>query len=353
VVGVLLAGTALWRWRSGGRARDLTPYVTTAERGRLPGLVTASGELEAIRRVNVSPKRAGRLEQLYVDEGDRVRRGQPLARMDAGDLGDRIQEAEALVSQARAEAQRSSSELRRREDLLREGAISQDSYSTFRTRSITDRNALRAAEERLDQRRIEADELTIRAPFDGVITVRYADPGAFVTPTTTASATAGATSSSVVELAQGLEVVAQVPESAIGRVAVGQEADVRVDAFPDRRFPARVRRIAPRAIKTNNVTSFEVTLTLASAPPELRIGMTADIDFRTGLLQPRTLIPTVAVVTEDGRPGVLLVGRDDQPTFQPVELGPGSGAQTSILDGLEPGTQVFIDLPPWARDRDP
>ena len=89
----------------------------------------------------------------------------------------------------------------------------------------------------------------------------------------------------------------------------------------------------------------------ALAQGTLRIGMTADIDFQTGQLQARTLVPTVAIVTETGRPGVLRVGKEQQPTFQPVELGASSGKDTQILSGLEPNTRVFIDLPPWAKKR--
>ena len=191
----------------------------------------------------------------------------------------------------------------------------------------------------------------MRAPFGGVISQRFADPGAFVTPTTTASASAGATSSSIVELSQGLEVLAKVPESDLGRLRPGMAASVRVDAFPDRRFAARIRQIAPRAVKTNNVTSFEVKLALVDPAPELRIGMTADIDFQTGRLEARTVVPTVAVVTEEGRPGVLLVGKDLQPRFQPVELGVSSGRDSQVIAGLQPGTRVFIDLPPWAKKK--
>jgi len=126
---------------------------------------------------------------------------------------------------------------------------------------------------------------------------------------------------------------------------------VRVDAFPDRRFAARIRQIAPRAVKTNNVTSFQVKLALVNPAPELRIGMTADVDFQTGRLEARTLVPTVAIVTEDGRPGVLLVGKDSQPRFKAVELGVSSGRDSQILSGLDPGTRVFIDLPPWAKKK--
>ena len=150
-----------------------------------------------------------------------------------------------------------------------------------------------------------------------------------MTPTTTASANAGATSSSIVELSQGAEVAAKVPESDIGRIALGQQAEIRVDAFPDERFQATVIEIAPRAEKRDNVTSFTVKLQLQDPPDRLRIGMTA-INFQTGRSAPKTLVPTVAIVTENGKPGVLLVGEQQQPSFQEVELGSSSGDRTAI-----------------------
>ncbi|MEN9540886.1 MAG: hypothetical protein RLZZ459_977 [Cyanobacteriota bacterium] len=335
--------------RSATERGSLSSYTVVARQGALPGVITASGELGAFRKVNVSPKRQGVLERLYVDEGQSVAAGQAIALMDSGDLRDRLDELQAQLSSAKAQLSRSRSELQRNEGLYRQKAISQNDYNRIRATYLVDLAAVNAAEQRLGQRQTERNELTVRAPFSGVITARYADPGAFVTPTTSASATAGASSSSIVELAQGLEAIAKVPESDIGRLRVGQSASVRVDAFPDRRFAARVRQIAPRAEKVNNVTSFEVKLELLQPPPELRIGMTADIDFNTGALPPRTIVPTVAVVTEEGKPGVLLVGKDNQPTFQPVSLGASSGRDTQILEGLRPGQRIFIDLPPWAR----
>ncbi|WP_315856314.1 efflux RND transporter periplasmic adaptor subunit [Synechococcus sp. L2F] len=350
---LVIGGVALWqRQRSTTQQQQsLAAYVVKAERGSLPGIVTSSGELEAARSVNVSPKRGGVLADLFVDEGDLVQAGQPIALMDSGDLRDRENELLAQERQAAAEYARSRSEFERRQKLYQQGAISQDDIVSFRTRMLTSKAALDAARQRNAQRDVERGELTIRAPFNGVITQRFADPGAFVTPTTSASANAGASSSSVVELARGLEAVAKVPESDIGRIRLGQIATVRVDAFPDRRFTARVRQIAPRAVKINNVTSFDVKLLFTDPHSELRIGMTADIDFKTGTLPAQTLVPTVAVVTEEGRPGVLLVGKNNQPTFQPVTLGSSSGRNTQILSGLKPGTQVFIDLPPWAKKR--
>jgi HlyD family secretion protein len=352
VAGALLAAGALWqRQRTTVARADLTPYTVVARRDSLPGVVTATGELDAVERVNVSPRRQGQVQELFVDEGDAVGKGQPLARMDDGDLSNRLDELRAEVYAAEARLTRSRNEWQRRRQLYENGAISADEYSAVLSTYQVDQAALAATRERLEQRGVEKGELIVRAPFSGVISQRFADAGAFVTPTTTASATAGATSSSIVELSEGLEVVAKVPESDIGRLKVGLPASVRVDAFPDRRFQARVRQIAPRAVKTNNVTSFEVKLQLDDPAPELRIGMTADIDFQTGTLQARTVVPTVAIVTEDGRPGVLLVGKRQEPTFQPVELGASSGKDTQILTGLESGTRVFIDLPPWAKKR--
>ena len=334
------------------RQRDLKPFTTTAERGVLSGVITASGELQAQQKVNVSPRKQGLLAQLKVDEGDVVEKEQVLAVMDRGDLDDRLQEMQALLRQAEANYQNKREDFERRDQLYSSGAISADDFSDARFELLARQAGLVAARERVEQLEQESREKTIRAPFSGTITARYAEPGSFVTPTTAASATAGATSASIVELSQGLEVRARVPESDIGRIVTGQNAEIRVDAFPDERFQATVNEIAPRAAKENNVTSFEVRLNFVNPQKELKIGMTADINFQTGRSAPKILVPTVAIVMEDGKPGVLLVDEKQKPRFQPVELGNSSGDQTAILNGLESGTRVFIDLPPWADRRD-
>ncbi|MCB4406206.1 efflux RND transporter periplasmic adaptor subunit [Synechococcus sp. MU1642] len=334
------------------RQRDLKPFTTTAERGVLSGVITANGELQAQQKVNVSPRKQGLLAQLKVDEGDVVGKEQVLAVMDRGDLDDRLQEMQALLRQAEANYQNKKEDFERRDQLYSSGAISADDFSDARFELLARQAGLVAARERVEQLEQESREKTIRAPFSGTITARYAEPGSFVTPTTAASATAGATSASIVELSQGLEVRARVPESDIGRIVTGQNAEIRVDAFPDERFQGTVNEIAPRAAKENNVTSFEVRLNFVNPQKELKIGMTADINFQTGRSAPKILVPTVAIVMEDGKPGVLLVDDKQKPRFQPVELGNSSGDQTAILNGLESGTRVFIDLPPWADRRD-
>ncbi len=340
VISVLTVGGIFFKFAQNANSqRDITNFTIAAESGTLPGLITSSGELKANKRVNVSPKRQGILMEILVEEGDKVNKGDLIAKMDFGDLGYRINELKASY-----ETQKASH--KRREFLFNEGAISREEYEEYRNKFLR-------SKAKLNQIEVEANEIDIKAPFKGVVTSRYAVPGAFVTPTTSASANqeGGATSSSIVELSQGLEIVAKVPESDIGRIKTGQEATIRVDAFPDRRFQATVNKISPRAIKNNNVTSFEVKLLLNNRPDDLRIGMTSDINFQTGPTKLNTLIPTVAIVTEQGKAGVLVIGKNNQPKFKKVELGTSSGSKTAIISGLNPGEKVFINLPPWAKER--
>ena len=335
---LMVFGGLLSRYGPGqNRVPDLTNYTEEAKSGRLPGLITSSGELRATRSVNVSPERQGLLDDLFVKEGDRVKKGQLIAKMKSGDYLYRFNELKAEFVKQR-------SAYERRKKLFVQGAISAEDLEEYRNRYLT-------SEARLKQREVEGSQLRILAPFDGIITTRYAEPGAFVTPTTRASSTAGSTSASIVELSQGLEVMAKVPESDVGRIRVNQDANVRVDAFPDKKYSAKVSEIAPRATKTNNVTSFEVTLILINPSDDLRIGMTVDIEFQIDKTNISTLVPTVAIVTEEGKPGVLIVGQQSQPTFKEVELGISSGSQTAIIKGIKPGDQVFIDLPPWSKKK--
>ena len=316
-----------------GPKRNITPYTTAVRQGSLAGIITASGEIEAQQRVNVSPKKQGQLLELYVDEGDVVKAGQPLARMDPSDIRNRLEELQAQIDSAKVDLNRSRSEYERRRSLFSDGAISGDDISRYKAAYESSQALYSAARQR-------------------TITNRYADPGSYVTPTTAASATAGATSSSIVELAAGLQVNAKVPESDIGRIRNGQAASVRVDAFPDQRFAAQVKRISPRTEKSSNVTTVKVELELINPPlNKLRIGMTADIDFDAGRLKPNPLLPTVAIVTENGKPGVLVPGPGNEPRFVEITLGSSSGRNTQILTGVKAGEQVFIDLPPWAKKR--
>jgi HlyD family secretion protein len=188
-------------------------------------------------------------------------------------------------------------------------------------------------------------DTVIRAPFAGQITQRYASVGAFVTPTTSASATTSATSSSIVALASQLEVLAKVPEVDIGNIKQGQSVEVKVDAFRQEVFKGRVRLIAPEAVIDRDVTSFQVRIQLLSGQARLRSGMNTDLSFLGNRLNNALMVPTVAIVTRKGQTGVLVPGAKKQPEFKEVTIGTSMGNQTQITEGLNAGDQVFVQLP--------
>ena len=156
MVGVLLlalgGGGLLLRFGPwSNRQRDLTPFTTTAERGVLSGVISASGELQAQQKVNVSPRQPGLLAELMVDEGDVVENEQVLAVMDRGDLDDRLQEKQALLRQADANYQNKREDFERRSQLYASGALSADDFSDARFEMLARQAGLVAARERVEQ----------------------------------------------------------------------------------------------------------------------------------------------------------------------------------------------------------
>lgn len=192
---------------------------------------------------------------------------------------------------------------------------------------------------------VQLEDTIIRAPFSGIVTQKYATVGAFVTPTTSASSTASATSSSIVAIARGVEIVAQVPEVDVGQIKQGQAVEIVADAYPDQVFKGHVRLIAPEAVVEQNVTSFQVRVAIDTGKNELRSGMNVDVTFLGEALQDALMVPTVAIVTEEGKTGVLVPDEKDKAEFRSVTIGPSIQDQTQVLSGLEEGDRVFIDLP--------
>ncbi|MHC5731178.1 MAG: efflux RND transporter periplasmic adaptor subunit, partial [Nostoc sp.] len=118
----------------------------------------------------------------------------------------------------------------------------------------------------------EINDTIIRAPFNGVVTKKYADPGAFVTPTTASSEVASSSSSSILSLASTNEVVASLAETNISKIRLGQKVSIQADAYPGKTFEGKVSQIAAQAIVEQNVTSFEVRVSLSDPQRLLRSG---------------------------------------------------------------------------------
>lgn len=205
-------------------------------------------------------------------------------------------------------------------------------------------HAVIQAKGQFDTLQSQLKDMTIRAPFDGVITQKYADTGAIVTPTTSA-ATTSATSSSIVALAGRLEMVAQVAETDIGKIQLGQPVEIVSNAFPDRVFHGKVTQIAPEAVVTQNVTTFEVHSTIDDdRHSKLLSGMNVSARFVGGKIDDTLLVPTVCIVSRHGKTGVLIAKPDGEPQFKPVKVGPTVDTQTAVLRGLEEGDYVLLGL---------
>lgn len=458
--GILLVGGLTYKMVETPTTESKIDKMTVvAQRETLAVEIEASGTVDPIQSVNISPKNQGRLVQLRVDQGMQVKEGQILAIMEnteikaegkyaeanynqaLAELEDaktripseinqaqtryvqaqsQLQEAQANLEQAKqripkdidqikaqlisaqSRAQLAASRVKRNEELLREGAITQDNFDellseyqnaqatllevqkrleqtentanpevgqlqqivvqsqaavaeaqfaleerqkTAKTEIAKLESAVAAAKAQLEKVVIQFQDTAIRAPFDGIVTQKYATEGAFVTPTTSASSTASATSSSILALARGLEVVARVPEVDIGMIQSEQPVIITADAYPNERFQGKVIRIAPEAIVEENVTSFEVTIGLITGQEKLLSKMNVDVTFLGQQISDALVVPTVAIVTQDGETGVMVADEDNNPKFQAVTIGQVLDDKTQILSGINPGERVFIDIP--------
>ncbi|MEO1392332.1 MAG: efflux RND transporter periplasmic adaptor subunit [Cyanobacteria bacterium J06634_5] len=361
----------------------------------LPITVTANGTVEPEQLTNVSPKTSERLEAVMASEGDAVEEGEIVAYMDDSDLqgqliqaqgelaateanlamlvaGNRDQEiaqSEAALESAAANLSQSEEVLQRYELLYAKGAISAEETTGYRTARDTAKAEVNSAQQALNLIRAgsrleeisqaeaqvlqargalttietQIEDTAIRAPFGGIVTARYADPGDFVSPSTAASETTSSSSSSILSLAFNYQVVANVAETDIAQIQPGQPASIRADAFPDRTFEGAVAQVAEQATVTSNVTSFEVRVDLSeAAKTELRPGMNVDVEFQAGELADVLVVPTVAIVREDQGEGVLVMGPEGTPRFLPIETGLTVDDKTEVVTGLEGHEQIVL-----------
>jgi HlyD family secretion protein len=408
---VSLSATTIFVMRGNAPKQDWRDLTVPVQLQDITLRIAANGTVVPVQTVNLSPKTAGRLMELLVEQGDRVQAGQIIARMEneelqaeydqalaglrqaeanlallqAGTRPESIAQAAASVKQAQARVVEAQTRLnlarervQRNQMLAVDGAISRDRLDEVlneernaqanldqakagldntlqqlkqqqngpRVQEIAQAKAqVAAAQGRLRAVQTQLDNTLIRAPFAGIITQKYATEGAFVTPTTSASSTSSATSTSIVALANGLEILAKVPEVDIGQIKLGQEVEIRADAYPDQVFKGKVRLIAPEAVVEQNVTSFQVRVSIVSGKEKLRSGMNVDLTFLGKRMNQALMVPTVAIVTNKGQTGVLVPGRNNQPRFQTVTIGPTIGNQTQVLEGLKDGEPVFVELP--------
>ena len=196
-------------------------------------------------------------------------------------------------------------------------------------------------------------DTVLRAPFTGTVTRKYADPGAFVTPTTAGSAVSSATSSSILSLASKNQLVANVAETNISQIKIGQAASIQADAFAGKTFTAKITQISPQSIVQQNVTSFEVKAAIINDDKQiLRSGMNVNVEFKAGELKNVLVVPTAAIVRQQRVTGVYVPGSEDgKPAFMPIKTGITVDDKTEVRSGLKGNEKVLMSFPPGLRPR--
>jgi HlyD family secretion protein len=209
------------------------------------------------------------------------------------------------------------------------------------------RAQVQAAQGSLQTVQAQLNDTNVVAPFDGIVIKKYADVGAFVSPSMAGGGGASASSSSILTLSsQRQQVVVNLSEAQIAKVKLGQLVTIKVDAFSGEGFTGKVEQIAPKATISQNVTSFEVRVGVTSpGATKLKEGMNVEAQFAIDRLENALLVPNAAVVRQAEGEGVYVVGPDRKPVFQPVQTGITTGKQTQVKSGLQGNEQVLVSPP--------
>jgi HlyD family secretion protein len=361
----------------------------------LVSTVSASGEVKPKKFVNISANVSGRITNLYVREGDAVRRGQVLARIDSTRFEAGERQSEAALQAARADLQRAEADLEnsrlvferarrmRDEKLIADQAFDQADAELKMKAAAVESQKRRIAQQAamLETNRDEVEKTTIVAPMSGIVTSLVKEEGESVIGAQSFSPTVLMT---VADLSV-MEVEILVDETDIRNVSLGQEAEVRVDALEGMKINGEVTEIGSSAIPrgtsaaaatgqstastANQAKDFKVVVTLKDPPPTLRSGLNATADIVTARKPHVLSVPIQAVVVRqldkqgkvmeagtvqaaEGEPtgpvekgeekdGVFVVNAG-QAHFRPVKTGIMGETDIEVLDGLKEGDEIVV-----------
>lgn len=326
----------------------LMPEVETATVQRLTAeqasaVLNATGYTYARVRAAVGAKITGRITELHVDEGDSVAAGDLIAVLDSDDLeaAERGSEAALIEMTARlADAVREEARQRR---VVEAGVAPSADLDAAITRLQVAKAQVGSARANLESIRAQLDYTIIRAPVDGVVIERTVEVGEMVAP---GGFTSQQSTGALVRIADptSLEVEADINESYIARIELGQPASIRVDAVPDHEYSGSLRQIVPTADRQRAVVQVKVTIDDRDGRlvPDMSCTVTflqEGTDQESLQAEPKVLIPAVAVVTEGGRSYTWVV-RDGTLVRSPIELGLEQENDFEVLSGLSGGETV-------------
>jgi RND family efflux transporter MFP subunit len=327
-------------------------------------LLNASGYVVAQRKSALASKVTGRLAWLGVEEGNHVKNGDIVARLENDDLKAASDQARGnlgtavhSLEQAKAELNDATIEMKRAKELISKGYIAQTDYDTAFARFQKADAGVKAAEAtvRAAKAALNAAEVAlgytfIRAPFDAVVLTKNADVGDIVT-SLGAAANVQAAVVTVADMSS-LLVEADVSESNLELVSVGQPCEIQLDALPENRFPGKVHMIVPTADRTK--ATVMVKIAFINRDPRILPEMSAKVAFLSRQpvateLTPRTAVNQSAFVTRKGKT-FIFVKEGDQVVQKEVVVGAHLGDMIEIRQGAKAGQQVVLNPTPGLRN---
>jgi HlyD family secretion protein len=330
----------------GGQRLPMTVELASVKRADMASAITVVGNLIGAATVEAVPKVAGRLESVSVRLGDRVNRGQTIAKIEDREIQEQVKQAQAsydvsaaTIRQREADLKLALTNLERSRNLYERQLIPKQTYDDTDARyqaavaQLDLANAQFAqARARLDELKINLGNTVITSPVSGFVGKRALDPGAWVT--------SNSSFISVVDIAV-VRLVANVVEKDLRRIAQGLHADVEVDAFPGEKFDGRVAHIAPVLDPATRTAQIEVEI--PNSGFRLKPGMYAKVSFLVDKKPNTLVIPTTALVDVGGNRGVFLANQAEQgqvANFKKIEVGLMDQTLVEVVAGLSEGDRV-------------
>jgi RND family efflux transporter MFP subunit len=381
----VVAAAGAWFWTQRVHAEPVTTATVVARSGgsgSAAAVLNASGYVVARRRATVSSKVTGKVVEVNVEEGQAVRKGQVLARLDDSQIRSALSVAEAQLALSRRGAAEDEAKLReaeltrdRRAALVKEGVVGKAEFDTAQSQveSLQARIAysleqIQVAQSQVNARRTDLADMVVRAPFDGVAISKDAQPGEMISPVSAGGGFTRTGIGTIVDMSS-LEVEVDVNESYINRVRPGQPVEAILDAYPDWRIPAHVITSVPSADRAKATVKVRIGFapSASSGSPRASSGGAAldprilpDMGVKVSFLAepaapsatvvaPRLLVPKAAVRKVDGS-DVVFVVKEDLAERRAVTVGGTDGDQVEITAGLQAGERVIVEGPATLTD---
>ncbi len=351
---VVVLALMVWGRLRGGSELRYRYGTAPVDRGDITAFVTATGTVNPTVTYRVASRVEGTVTEVLVDYNSTVKKGQPLARLDAEPFRRKLEMARADLKHARAEAELLRKTYAANKELYAEGFISSEELQNSRARHLSALAQVERAETALKTAEADLEAATIRSPIDGTVISVNVKPGQSVSPSLAEPLFIVAASTS------RMEVEANVSEADIGLVEVGQKARFTVDAYPDTEFTGTVSTIINDPVVRDNVVTYNVIVAVDNPEGKLRPGMTAAVRLlvaqRRGVLRVpnaalRFIPPPAARIrgNVDGDGGGARVvwtevGRDELVPVK-VKAGISDERYTELVeaDGLKEGDRVVVE----------